>query len=113
MCTSQMDKLAKDAYKSQNVYMFKDKVPIGPLEMVDDVLVPAKCGKDSLNANTKVNAFVAQKKLKLSYKKCNKMHLEKGKSLIECKDLKVDDKTMNRSSQEKYLGSFGSHFSLN
>ena len=102
MCTAQMDKLAQDAYKGENIYLYKGKEPVPPLEMVDDILVPTKCGQDSLKLNAKVNTFIESKKLNLSLKKCNKMHL--GKSKTTCNQLKVHDQNMGESVQEKYLG---------
>ena len=102
MCTTQMDKFAKDAYKSGDTYSYKQKVEVAALEMVDDILVPINCGQESAKLNAKVNSFIESKKLKLSCKKCHKMHL--GKKTLLCPKLKVHDENMEDSSQEKYLG---------
>ena len=42
------------------------------------------------------------KKLTLSDKKCSKIHV--GKSKLKCHQLKVHEKQMKNSDQEKYLG---------
>ena len=95
-------KLAHEAYSIKNTYLYKGKEPIAPLEMVDNILVPVKCGQDSIKMNSKVNAFIESKKLTLSSKKCNKMHL--GKKSLTCPNLKVHEKNMEDTEQEKYLG---------
>ena len=70
--------------------------------MVDDILVPVKCGIESINANSKVNTFVESKNLKLSKEKCHKMHI--GQVKKTCPKLKVHQNIMSDSSEEKYLG---------
>ena len=102
MCTAQMDKLALNAYKDKTTYLYKGKVEVPPLEMVDDILFPTKCGSDSITANAKVNSFVETKKLKLSDKKCHKMHI--GKMNKNCPSLNIHGEKMNVSNKEKYLG---------
>ena len=104
MCTTQMDKLTQDSYNSDDIYLYKGKVAVPPLEMVDDILVTTKCGQESVKANSKVNAFIESKKLKLSTLKCHRMHL--GKVLPTCPNLKVHEVDMEDSEQEKYLGDF-------
>ena len=95
-------KLAHEAYSIENTYLYKGKEPIAPLEMVDNILVPVKCGQDSIKMNSKVNAFIESKKLTLSSKKCHKMHL--GKKSLTCPNLKVHEQNMEDTEQEKYLG---------
>ena len=70
--------------------------------MVDDILIPSKCNKDSIVANAKVNSFIERKRLKLNSSKCHKMHL--GKANVNCPSLNVHSEEMTVSSQEKYLG---------
>ena len=70
--------------------------------MVDDVLAVQKCSKSSLQINSVVNSFMELKKLKLSEKKCGKIHI--GKSQVNCHELKVHGNKMKNSDEEKYLG---------
>ena len=44
------------------------------------------------------------KKLTLSHKKCNRIHI--GKSKDACQELKVHESQMKNSDKEKYLGDF-------
>ena len=69
--------------------------------MVDDILSIQKCSQ-SEKINAVINAFIESKKLKLSEKKCSRIHL--GKTTKDCLDLKVHQTKMKNSKQEKYLG---------
>ena len=44
------------------------------------------------------------KKLTLSHKKCNRIHIGKSKEVSQ--DLKVHESKMNNTEREKYLGDF-------
>ena len=107
LCTSTMEKLGKLFYKNpQLMYKYKGKVEIPCLGMVDDLLCVQKCSPQSANVNAVVNAFIEGKKLKLSDKKCSRIHIQKKKcqTKMECVNLKVHDEEMKTSLQEKYLG---------
>ena len=106
-CTTSMDDLAVKAYEDPKLlYKYKGEVAIPPLMMVDDVLTVSKCQTDSVIMNSTVNAFMSTKKLKLSTKKCNMIHIQKDSVDRSCPNLKVNGKTMNKSIKEKYLGDF-------
>ena len=81
--------------------MYKGQVAVPPMCMVDDILSIQKCS-DAIKINAVINAFIEMKKLTLSDKKCNRIHV--GKPQEACQDLKVHDSKMNNSDQEKYLG---------
>ena len=70
--------------------------------MVDDVLTVQKCSTSSIQMNSVVNSFMELKKLTLSDEKCSKIHI--GKRNMNCHKLKVHDKIMKDSNQERYLG---------
>ena len=108
MCTATMDKLGQLAYKNSDLtYKYKGVVETPTLGMVDDVLSVQKCSDDALKANAVINAFVEGKKLKLSNKKCHKIHVSKKKT-YECNnsELKIHDEKMSDSKKEKYLGDY-------
>ena len=55
--------------------------------------------------NAVINSFVECKKLTLSDSKCKRIHISKKKEKIQtCPELKVHDKSMVNTNQEKYLG---------
>ena len=102
-CTASMDKLGQLAYEEEKLlYWYKNSVAVPPLCMVDDILAIQECSQASLQTNAVINSFIELKKLKLSSKKCSKIHLGKDRSC--CPQLKVHEENMKDSTQEKYLG---------
>ena len=102
-CTSSMDKLPQRAYTNEALqYKYKGEVVVPPLGMVDDIITIQKCGTASVTINSEVNAFVEQKKLTLSTKKCTRIHV--GKKCNECEVLYVHQEVMVDSDEVKYLG---------
>ena len=101
-CTTTMDKLGQLAYEnSELLYMYKGLVSVPPICMVDDILSVQKCSETG-GINATINAFIESKKLTLSNRKCNRIHI--GKHVNACQELKVHSEKMNESDQEKYLG---------
>ena len=107
LCTASMDKLGQLVYGNKDlIYKYKGVVETPTLGMVDDVLSVQKCSNDAVKMNATVNAFIEGKKLKLSIKKCHRIHIgnKKTKEEPKCKELKVHDHKMKESKEEKYLG---------
>ena len=76
-CTTTMDKLGQFAYEHPDLlYMYKGLVAVPPICMVDDIMSLQKCSEAG-NINSTINAFVQLKKLTLSGKKCNIIHVGK------------------------------------
>ena len=87
-CTSSIDNLGKLAYsKPDLLYKYKG-VPIPPLGMVDDIVTVTSVEK-SKEVNKLINTFIEQKKLKLSSKKCVRIHIGNGHQT--CPKLKVHE----------------------
>ena len=64
ICSNQLSKLCNRMYKEGNVYMYRKKVPVPPLAMVDDIASIALCNSvDGLTNNVKTDSFVQRKKL--------------------------------------------------
>ena len=89
-----MDKIGKKCQEmGKHLYKYKNMVNVMPLAMVDDLLVLAKCGEDSKNVNTFVNANIEMKKLRFhtpnsdGKSKCHTLHV--GKRKTDCQELKV------------------------
>jgi hypothetical protein len=70
--------------------------------MVDDILTVQTCGSTSSAINDVVNAFIEQKKLRLSVTKCVKIHI--GTKCYKCEKLSVHEQEMKEAHQFKYLG---------
>ena len=102
-CTSTMDKLPEQAYANESLlYKYKGEVSVPPLGMVDDIITIQKCGSAAVTINSEVNAFVEQKKMTLSTKKCTRIHV--GKKCNQCEKLYVHQQEMEDSDEVKYLG---------
>ena len=105
-CTTTMDKLGKQAYGDPNLlYKYKNMVDIPPLQMVDDIIAASKCGKQTNIVNSAITSFAKLKKLKLSYKKCARLHISKN-ACQNCPDIFIDEKQIKDSQKEKYLGDY-------
>ena len=103
MCTTSMDKLAKHVYNTKELlYMYKGVAAVPPLLMVDDILTVSKCSSTSIALNATVNAFIENKKLRLSHDKCSVIHV--GRKTGTCPDFKVHMESMHRVEKTKYLG---------
>ena len=102
-CTTTMDNLPKSVYKDKSLlYKYKGKVEVPPLQMVDDILTVQTCGSTSSAINDVVNAFIEQKKLRLSVTKCVKIHI--GTKCDNSDKLSVHEQEMKEAHQVKYLG---------
>ena len=78
-CSVTMDLLGRQSVEneeiSKNLLKYKDIVAIPPLEMIDDLIAFAECGKKSKKLNTFINTKIELKKLKFSKIKCKQMHI--------------------------------------
>ena len=102
-----MDKLCKLIQQHEHLlYIYKEKVKVPPLQMVDDVITAAKCGSTASALNAAVNTFMELKKLKLSADKCANIHIGNKDSRSRCHVKKVHGEDMKNSDKEKYLGDF-------
>ena len=98
-----IDSIGKECtVKGENLYLYKNSVPIPPLSFIDDIAAFSKCGLNSIKMNSFLNTKIELKKLQLNQEKCKKLHFGKG-NLI-CPELKVHGSEMKSSDCEKYLG---------
>ena len=72
-----MDGIAKEQVKKheKSMYLYKKKVMIPSLEMVDDLLNISQCGIDSTINNSYLVTKIEGKKLQLNEDKCKHMHV--------------------------------------
>ena len=101
MFVGTMDKLGKLANSMPDILYKYHGIPIPPLCMVDDILTVSNVENTS-EMNSSINTFIEHKKLKMSQKKCARIHVGKGHS--QCPKLKVHKEEMKDSDSEKYLG---------
>ena len=81
LCSNQLSKLCNKLHKEGDVYMYKGRVPIPPLAMVDDIASIAKCNStESLKTSIKTDTFIQRKKLEgqTGEGKCQWVHIGGG-----------------------------------
>ena len=75
-CVLLMNKLIKIVEENPTIlYLYKGKVSVPPLEMVDDVLGIQKFGATSVALNSIINSFFEVEKLTLSKSKSHVIHV--------------------------------------
>ena len=103
MCSNQMSKLSNKCFKEGTVYMYMNKVPVGPLDMVDDVATISECGTTSgIEVNVKTDTFIKGKKLEsqVAKGKCQFVHIGKGKCTGQ---YYANYKRLEKEDSAKYL----------
>ena len=112
--------------ENKYTYLYKGKVQIPPLSMVDDIICVSEWGFKSVMINSYLTCKTSIKKLQFGPKKCKKVHIGKeheqykchpifvdsweernirkgdGKEVIE--DVLVGKVEMEETNEEKYLG---------
>ena len=109
ICSNQLSKLCNKTFRDGIVYMYRGRIPIPALAMVDDVASIAKCNSvDAIKANSVTDSFIRRKKLEgqTGAGKCQWVHAGND----ECRSRYfIGDKEMTRAESYKYLGDFVSN----
>ena len=104
LCSNQLSKLCNQMYQEGNVYMYRKKVPIPGLAMVDDIATIAIFNSiNSLNANIVTDTFIQRKKLEgqTGAGKCQWIHAGPG----ECSSkYQICGQEISKADSYKYLG---------
>ena len=98
--------IGRMAIATGNVYMYKDKVPIPPLAMIDDTLGISVCGVKTQKMNEFLNIRTSLMNLQFGCEKCEKMHVGKTKNTDICPPITIDsweEKVAENEDGEKYL----------
>ena len=108
-CSNSIDKIGKKCHeRGEHLYLYKDRVRILPLGMVDDILAVSRCGHQSVAMNTYLTSQIEMKKLRFHVPdqngktKCHQMHV--GKPSIFCPELKIHGFLMEKVHKDTYLG---------
>ena len=102
-CSVQIDTLGKYSYTfNTGLYQYRDMCSVPSLSMIDDIAGISNCHENSVILNSIINAKIESKKLQFNYKKCVNMHI--GPNKENCDKLRVHDKEMLLTENQKYLG---------
>ena len=108
-CSKTIDRIGRLCYeRGQHLYLYKNRVNVLPLGMVDDLIGVSTCGHQSVELNTYITTHIELKKLRFHVPdekgktKCHHIHV--GKPSICCPQLKIHGHNMERVKQDTYLG---------
>ena len=108
-CSNSIDKIGRKCIRQgQDLYKYRKEVCVPPLAMIDDLLVVAKCGIESVSANAVINKEIEMKNLRLhtgnntKESKCHRIHV--GKLKEHCRRLVVHGSPMVDVMNDSYLG---------
>ena len=92
----QVDTIGKECLEdNKHLYLYKDIVPIPPLGLVDDLFTISPCGSSTTKLNQYINSKTAEKRLQFGTSKCIKLHVGQTCNKELCKDLYVDEWTVD------------------
>jgi hypothetical protein len=98
----QVDTIGKECLEEgKHLYFFKNKVPIPPLGLVDDLFTISTCGVNTTKMNQFINTKTALKRLHFGTAKCVKLHVGKTCNDTICQDLFVDGWTVETGADEE------------
>ena len=76
MASVQVDSIGQECIAGGHYYLYKGKLPVGFLGMVDDIVGISEAGKDAQNMNSFINLKTAEKSLRFGVEKCRSMLVE-------------------------------------
>ena len=86
----QVDTIGKECLQdAKHLYYYKDRVPIPPLGLVDDLFTISTYGLQTNMMNTFINSKTGMKRLQFGTSKCIKLHIGKSCNDKLCRDLFV------------------------
>ena len=102
LASNQIDKFGKECLeKETHLYIYRNKIPIAPLTMCDDLLVVSECGYKTDLVVSYVNSQARFKYLQFGLSKCSKMHVGKTKQNFKCTPVFLDHWTTKEKENEK------------
>ena len=73
MASVQVDNIGQECIAGGHYYLYKGKLPVGFLGMVDDIVGVSEAGKDATKMNSFINLKTAEKSLRFGASKCKSM----------------------------------------
>ena len=106
LASSTVDSFGKECFeKEKHLFWYRNKTPVSPLAMLDDVLALSSCGPESTQIQDFLNIKSGCKKLQYSTEKTYRMHIGRRRPEYKCEQSFVDSWVVDRSSlTDKYSG---------
>ena len=97
-CGNSVDKIGKYCLENKTyLHLYRNKVPVPPLSLLDDIIAIAKCGYKSVEMASYLNTQTNIRKLRFGVKKCFKLHV--GKDHIKCPELTIDNWKLEKKEE--------------
>ena len=94
LASNQIDKFGKHCLENmEHIYMYRNKIPIAPFTMCDDLLVISECGYKTELVAVYLNCQARFNFLQFGLTKCFKMHVGKYKEKFKCRPVFLDSWT--------------------
>ena len=91
LASNQVDTIGKECVTAGHGYLFKNKLPVEFLGLVDDIIGVSEAGVNAQKLNAFINIKTAEKTLQFGTTKCKKMLVGKSTENLMNNDLVVDD----------------------
>ena len=96
----QVDNIGKECIAEGHTYLYKDRLPVGFLGLVDDIIGVTEAGIAAQKLNAFINIKTAEKKLQFGPTKCKSMLVGKNVQSVNSK-LMVDEWSVNYVENEQ------------
>ena len=90
LASVQVDRIGQECMKAGHFYLYKDRLPIGFLGLVDDIVGVTEVGHKAHQLNTLINLKTAEKTLQFGASKCKTMLISKDDNHSFNNELCVD-----------------------
>ena len=90
MASVQVDSIGKHVEEANIGYMYKNKLPISFLGLVDDVIGVSEAGHKAVQMNEIINTKSAEKSLQFGISKCKSMFVGKVRQEFLDNELEID-----------------------
>ena len=90
-----VDSIGQECMRAGHYYLYKDKLPVGFLGLVDDIVGITEAGFKAQQLNAFINLKSAEKTLQFGVSKCKSMLISKKKENVPDNDLMVDTWEVN------------------
>ena len=101
LASVQVDSIGQECMEAGHFYLYKDKLPVGFLGLVDDIVGVTEVGYKAQQLNAMINLKTAEKTLQFGVSKCKAMLISKDSESVLNSDLMVDNWEVNYQDNPK------------
>ena len=106
LASVQVDSIGKECMAAGHGYKYKNKLPVGFLGLVDDIIGVTEAGLSAHKLNAFINVKTAEKTLQFGSKKCKSMLIGKSTEHIINSELMVDSWKIEYDSSDDIIETY-------